>query len=93
MAHGLRVWDESGGLMIDYIDRLGRANSTISIGGLLPRTGVTVSAPGFTGDGTWFYCTDNIAYAEVRAQEGSFYVFNASYYVATGGFSIYIFRG
>lgn len=93
MAQGIRVWDEAGTLVVDYTDRLGRANSIVSVGGLNPRTSTTVSALGYTNNGTWFYSTDNIRYAEVRAQEGSFYIFNASYYEATGGFNIYIFRG
>lgn len=93
MAYGLQVWDESGQLVVDYTDRLGRANSTVVVGGLATRTGITVSVPGFSTDGTWFYCTSTADYAEITAQAGGFYVYNVSYYEPTTSFTIYIFRG
>ena len=93
MPYGLRVWDETGKLLVDYPDRLGRTHSVVSVASLGARGSSTVSVPGYSLDGTWFYSTNNAPYVEVRAQAGGFSIFNTNYYGSSSVFNIYVFRG
>lgn len=54
MSYGLRVWSQTGNLVLDFSDRVGRHHSSIFIGNLNPGQQVTINIPGFIADGTWF---------------------------------------
>ena len=54
MSYGLRIWNSSGGLELDITDRITRFFASYSYS--IPRFGsVTVSIPGYSTDGTWFF--------------------------------------
>ena len=54
MSYGLRIWNSSGGLELDITDRITRFFAAYSYS--IPAFGsVTVSIPGYSTDGTWFF--------------------------------------
>ena len=62
MSYGLRVWDESGNVVLDVMDRLVRFHSQVTVNFTVPSSWqvviqpvtVAVSVPGISNDGTWF---------------------------------------
>lgn len=96
MSYGIKVWDESGQLILDVTDRLARYHSTIVLSSIAKRTSSTFSVPGYALDGTWFFFirTQSTSYLKISEISGGFSVFNESYTSALGsGVTIDIFRG
>lgn len=63
MTYGLRVWDGTGGLMLDVTDRITRFVGTYSFYIAPFQTSVDISVPGASPD-TWFAVSEE-AHASV----------------------------
>ena len=72
MSYGLQVFDSSGGLVVDVIDRLTRIHSVYSV--TVPAyTSAFYSVVGATNDGTWAAFVNSIGmFATVSIETGGF---------------------
>ena len=85
MSYGLRVWDASGGILIDVSDRLSRFHSYHSGTSTYNRVlsverptvfvnRATISVPGLVNDGSWFLAGVDVGTAYYR---GYYVYFNS----------------
>lgn len=95
MSHGLRVYNSSGQITLDLTDRLSRFIGVFSYASIPPGGTVTLSVPGFTNDGTWFYSNTNYGdiYLAFSVSAGSISITNHSPYQGSAAGSVIVFRG
>ncbi len=88
MAYGIRVFDASGNVMIDVVDRLTTLHSTYNI--TVPVNGsVYVPVTGMQNDGTWAALISDLAYyyLTVSLGTGGFLVKFNSMWTSGGSFT------